>query len=819
MRIHFKALLIFFLAVVLLFGAVTLLTSTIILDQFSDVERGEMVQETARFNADLYRQLIPILATAGDWATWDDLCQFVEGKNPDFIADNLADYALENLHLDFLTIWDAEGNLIHGNILNADPAGQLYTAIRDGHVADLPQPDGQRSGFLLVGNRIVLVAVRPILASDRSGPVRGSVVAGRFLDSLLLEQIQRSVGVAAGVTPLGGNVVPPGLREIHAELLNENRIIIRPLSTDAISGYLLLWDINGNPIAICDLTAPRTLYAQGRGSMRIFLVGLALTGGILFFVIWFLLDRAILSRIRKLDALVSSATAAGRFPQRLELEGDDELSALARRIEELARSVQEAESGYRAVVEDQTEFILRYRPDGSIKFVNEAYCRYIGQSRETILDTNITATVAADERQQLLSSVASLSPESPVAVGEFQVDLPGGSARYHFRTDRAIFDESGRHTETLCVSRDVTERHHAELKLKSSEARYRRLFETSTDGILLIDGATGVISDVNPRLSTLLSLPKSHFINRPFRSVEPFATLEAQRFTLEEIERRGTVRYKELELGNERTLYVEFTGISYNADENLIIQINLRDITDRKHADEELRLLSGRLLKLQDDERRRIARELHDSTAQNLAGLEMCITQLEALAPADRPEIREVLVDTRELATLCSREIRTISYLLHPPLLDEVGLAFAVEWYVDGFMNRTGIVVHLDLPNNHERLPAEIETTLFRIVQEALSNIHRHSGSKRAWIRLHQREDVVQLEVRDQGAGIPPSRLAGLDKHATFGVGLAGMRERLRQLNGRLQIESNSGGTLIRATILLRNLNHNTVSHPLDSSS
>lgn len=226
--------------------------------------------------------------------------------------------------------------------------------------------------------------------------------------------------------------------------------------------------------------------------------------------------------------------------------------------------------------------------------------------------------------------------------------------------------------------------------------------------------------------------------------------------------------------------------------------------TSQQEAHEQLRRLSGRLLQLQDEERRRIARELHDSTAQNLTALGMNLSLVENTLRSGRGDPLVFAREARDLADQCSREIRTISYLLHPPLLDEVGLAFALQWYAEGFASRTGIHVDLAVPDDIGRLSKEIETTLFRVVQEALTNVHRHAGGRHASIGLQQRDGRLILEVSDKGRGMTSAQLAALEQEpGTLGVGLPGMRERLRQLDGSLAIWSGATGTVIRATVPL----------------
>lgn len=218
-----------------------------------------------------------------------------------------------------------------------------------------------------------------------------------------------------------------------------------------------------------------------------------------------------------------------------------------------------------------------------------------------------------------------------------------------------------------------------------------------------------------------------------------------------------------------------------------------RDITERKRADAALRELSGQLLRLQDEERRRLARELHDSTAQLLAALSLNLSVVNESVGALNPRAQGALAECVTLGNQCLREIRTVSYLLHPPDLDELGLQSALVRYIDGFGQRSGINVELEVSTNLGRLPQEVETTIFRVVQESLTNIHRHSGTNTASILLIRGPTEIILEAKDAGRGIPPDGKPG--------VGIASMRERVQQLDGRLEVESNSTGTTVRAFI------------------
>ncbi len=227
------------------------------------------------------------------------------------------------------------------------------------------------------------------------------------------------------------------------------------------------------------------------------------------------------------------------------------------------------------------------------------------------------------------------------------------------------------------------------------------------------------------------------------------------------------------------------------------------DRTDRKRVEKALHQLSGKLLELQDEERRRISRELHDTTAQNLAVLSMNLCVVKDASQVLGAKTQQAVSESLSLAEQCSHEIRTLSYLLHPPLLDELGLVSALRAYATGYSQRTGIQIDFKM-DEIGRLPGDVETTVFRIAQEALTNVHRHSGSARAEIRVIRDPKEVRLQVSDEGRGVPPESLDLISEGASLGVGIAGMRERAIQLGGQLKVASSSRGTTITAILPLQ---------------
>jgi signal transduction histidine kinase len=228
----------------------------------------------------------------------------------------------------------------------------------------------------------------------------------------------------------------------------------------------------------------------------------------------------------------------------------------------------------------------------------------------------------------------------------------------------------------------------------------------------------------------------------------------------------------------------------------LRVQERTRQLADRN---EEIRELTGRLLRLQDEERRRLARELHDSTGQMLTAMKMILNRLAAEETEKASQPDSLLSQAISINDDMSRQLRTMSYLLHPPLLDEIGLSSALHWYTEGFSQRSDIRVDLEISPDFGRLPTDMEITLFRVVQECLTNVHRHSASPTAKIRLLRSAENIQLEISDAGHGIRSERLHG--EKVVPGIGIMGIEERVRQFGGDFQVKSSNKGTTVTATL------------------
>jgi PAS domain S-box-containing protein len=410
--------------------------------------------------------------------------------------------------------------------------------------------------------------------------------------------------------------------------------------------------------------------------------------------------------------------------------------------------------------------------------------------------------VHPEDRPRVAQTVAASLQHGADFNLEFRIIRPDGAERSITCHAWVYRNGHGQAVRMLGLAAENTEQKQAEKLLRESEERFRSLSQSSPLGILLTDIA-GHWEYANPRCRKLWGFTLQQTIGDGWtQAVYPddrsavcdewFACLR---------EGRPFAREFRLQHRDGRIVWVHLRTVPMLTEDMKTHGHvgTVEDITERKRAEDALHRLSTRLLQFQDSERRRIARELHDSTGQNLAALAMHLTRLSESSADLPPDARQSLSTCLLLADQCSREIRILSYLLHPPMLDELGLASALQWYADGFGQRSGIKVDLEVPPDLGRLPQEVEIALFRVIQECLTNIHRHSGSATATIRLAKQPDRVVLEVQDAGRGMG---IADTDGRPTeLGVGVMGMRERVQELGGRLSIKSGPQGTTVRATL------------------
>ncbi|MDE3137613.1 MAG: PAS domain-containing protein [Acidobacteriota bacterium] len=516
--------------------------------------------------------------------------------------------------------------------------------------------------------------------------------------------------------------------------------------------------------------------------------------------LWIAHTNKVLSSIGKLRASLDDAEKAAR-----EYEGDRQ-EPYRQQYAAATQEIRKADNELRNLTVGDAE------QERSLALLDKLLAQWIAMQAHPFAETK-KAGATAEERGQTLDLLEQVNGvlksmqdhEQRILVARSGKALVG-VRRTRFLgemvTVLALFLVAG---SFVLIRRDIAERERAEQEVRRQKEFSDALIGSSMDGILAYDRELRY-TVWNPAMERLTGAPKQEVLGKSARDTFPFVTeTDVQRHMVEALEGRNAAAVDQpFTIPNTgRGGYFEGSYAPLRDGNGEIIGGLgvIRDISERKQAEETLRRLSGQLMRAQESERRRIARELHDSTGQRLAALAMNLSWLESSGNCGAPRANEVLSESRSLIEQSVKEIRTLSYLLHPPLLEELGLASTVSWYVQGFVDRSGIQVDLDIEAELGRMGREAELALFRVVQEGLTNVQRHSGSSKARVRIAREDSNAVVEVSDEGCGMPAGFSAVIPPVSRIGVGIAGMQERLRELGGELEIRSSETGTTVKASI------------------
>ena len=473
-----------------------------------------------------------------------------------------------------------------------------------------------------------------------------------------------------------------------------------------------------------------------------------------------------------------------------------------------------AEERFRKFLQDVDVGVVLLGPRAEFQFSNQPALAILGMTLDQVLgktSQELNLTILQEDGSDYPFSMRpgprSIASGEPVRNHVMGLRRPGSDEVFWiYGSAVPQFESDGSLRQVVCTFIDITTWKQAENRLRESEERFRGAFDFAAIGMAIV-GIDGQWLRVNKSLCRIVGYSEDELLARDFQSITHPEDLKPDLDLVRQLV-EGAIPNYHMEKryihkdGHEVCVLLSVSLVRDQRGDPLYFVSQIQDITARKRAEEELRQLSSQLLKLQDEERRRIARDLHDSFSQNLVGISLNLARLAKSAKMRGGREQRVLTETRRMVKGLARETRTFSYLLHPPVLDELGLVSAIEEYGRGYSARSGIKLELDLPSSMGRLPMEIETALFRVTQESMGNIQKHSGSTTGRIRLWKTDHEIMLEVTDEGRGM-------VDKHlrdggvGALGVGILGMRERMRQLGGRLEVVSGNPGTVVRATLAL----------------
>jgi PAS domain S-box-containing protein len=455
------------------------------------------------------------------------------------------------------------------------------------------------------------------------------------------------------------------------------------------------------------------------------------------------------------------------------------------------------------IVDSSDDAIVSKNLDGIIISWNRGAEQLFGYSAKEAIGQNIRLIVPQDRLHEEATILKQLARGERVDHFETVRVRKDGSMLDISVAISPVKDAAGAVIGASKVARDITERNRA----ARAQAEQARLLDLSSDAIFVRDTADR-ITYWNKGAWELYGHTREEALGRVPHELLCTEFPEPQENIRKQLHRDDRWTGDLVHIKKDGTQIVVATRWVLDRDPHgnprSILETNT-DITQRKQAERAFKEkeFSARLLQVQDEERRRLARELHDGVGQLLAAMGMNAAKLCAEKSKLGQDTARCAEENAELIGQVSADIRTVSYLLHPPLLDETGLYSALKWYIDGFAERSKIAAKLELPADLERLPQDHELCLFRIAQECLTNIHRHSGSSTALVRPLRSPGGITLEVSDEGRGLNQEKQSKIFSGETAGVGLRGMRERVRQLGGSMEIRSNGHGTTVIAMVPL----------------
>ena len=468
-----------------------------------------------------------------------------------------------------------------------------------------------------------------------------------------------------------------------------------------------------------------------------------------------------------------------------------------------------ARSRLAAIVESSGDAIVSKNLDGIITSWNKGAERLFGYSATEAIGRHITLIIPSDRQHEEVLILARLRRGELVGHFETVRIRKDGATVDLSLTISPVRDNWGRVIGASKIARDITQQKHIERALRESEERFRAIVETTPECVKLV-ALDGTLLHMNSSGLKMVGADSAEAVvgKSIYDLIAPKHRDRFREFSQKICHgERGSLEFDIVGLGGERR-HMETHAAPFRNTDGTVVQLAVtRDITQREQAERAIKEkeFSARLLKLQDEERRRIARELHDGVGQLLAAMSMNASRLQKEKAKLSLDTARCADENLRLIEQVSADIRTMSYLFHPPLLDEMGLHSALKWYIEGFAERSKIAAKLELPadGNGERLPPDYELCLFRIAQECLTNIHRHSGSRKALVRLLRSRSEIKMEVSDEGKGLDQNTKTKIASGETAGVGLRGMQERVRPFGGSIEIQSNGKGLRVTATLPL----------------
>jgi PAS domain S-box-containing protein len=822
---------------------------TIVLSSFAELEEQHARQNVERALGALSDNLAALDTIVFDWAAWDDTYVFIEDANEDYIQSNLVDETFTGFKLNLMLFVNPSGQTIFGkgfDLYNEEEASVPESLAE--HLADdallLRHPDTESSvvGIVSLPEGPMLVVSRPILTSEEKGPIRGALVMGRYLDSAESEHLAEITRLSLTLHRFDDSQMPLDFQTARSSLSEEAPILVHPLSAESVAGYALLKDIYGEPSLILRVDMPRDIYAQGQASMLYLLFSLSVVGLVFGVVASLLMDRMVLSRLARLSSDVNSIGASADLSTRVLMTGDDELSSLADTINEMLAALEQAQSGLqeserrvRDVTRTTGDWIWEMDTEGRYTYVSPVVEQILGYTPEEVLGRRYEGFLHPGDLGTLETLIQGISRRKEPFVRYVHQSLhKDGHLVILEATGLPLTDAEGNLLGYRGAHRDVTAERRLEERLAAVYALGRELVlsrdmqqitETTVEAarllfhcqlceLWLVDEEKRVLvcqaSKAVEPVEYIPTLPMDGgkgITAAVAQSGEPLYVPDVREEPLY-IDTGLRIRSElcvPLRVG-ERVIGVlnaesEMLDAFTPGDRRLLSSLAVRAALAIENARlykavtqqrEQLRALAMRLAEAEEAERQRLARELHDQVGQNLTALGINLNILRAQMPEEAMTLlHSRLDDSLRLVEQTTERIRGVMADLRPPVLDDYGLVAALRWYGAQLASRTSIAVTVQGDELIPRLALPVENALFRIAQEALTNVTKHAQATKATVAVEVDDETVRLIIADDGIGFDPASVTGPDGRR--GWGLLTMAERAEAVGSRFRIESRPG--------------------------
>jgi len=486
-------------AVALALAVLTLLVSLHILQSgLRDIENRNVTVNVERVLSFIQATVSELSSNALDYSGWDDTYDFAQNHNHAYIKTNLIASTYTTQKLNLLMILDRNGSSIYeaGFNLQKGSFTPVPRLLRDPAFmkrlkASIPQAKGTLSGIVILDEGPMMISIQPVLKSDLSGPASGNLIMGRFLNPEEIRSMSQLTHQHFELLPFKNGKLTTDLKQVRLRLETSKSIMVQPVNGRTISGYARIDDIFGQPALLLSTTEERSIYRQGVLTIGYMFAFLLISTVVFLFVFLLLFERLVMKRLSRMSKEALEIGNGSHTDRRFAVTGGDELSVLGKSMNILMEKIEQTESllrreaaRYRAVVEDQTELVCRYLPDGRLIFVNNAYCRYYGKNRSELLGSLAFASVSEPDREPVEHCRQALSRDNPITTYEYRVALAGERIRWQHATERMISDEIGQPLEFQTVIRDVTDRKLIEESLRNAYADLEKRVQMRTAELL-----------------------------------------------------------------------------------------------------------------------------------------------------------------------------------------------------------------------------------------------------------------------------------------------------------------------------------------------